>query len=591
MNETWDLSVLYSDFDDPAYEADLEALDATIGAFHELAEASGKLPAAELLHRYAEAGNALVALENKLGIYAMLRCSADTGNTAAASARDRVMDKASASVADDTRIQEAIAAIGSERLEELLASDASLSEYAYMFRGILKDSRYRLSDREESLLAKMNLSGAAAWENLRNSLTSSVKVQYRGETITLSDVRNLAYDADPKVRRDAYDAEIACYEPISEAVAFAMNSIKLQTINECALRGFDSPLDQALHASRMKRETLDALLSAMQEYMPVFWKYLRAKAAYLGYKGALPWWDMFAPIGKNDAVFTPETARDYLLSIFANFDGQMHDMVERAFNEAWIDFFPRPGKVGGAFDCEVSSAHQSRILTNFAGSFSDVVTLAHELGHAFHDQQIFSHPALVQSYTMPVAETASNFNEILVGTAAVSAAPDAETELGLLESQLSDAAQIICDIYSRFLFEDSVFAHRSEEFMGADRLCELMLEAQKTAYGDGLDPATLHPYMWLCKSHYYGMSYYNFPYAFGGLFARGLYAEYRRRGAEFVPVYKKMLAATTHTDVEECAQIAGIDLTDKAFWEAGLAGLAEQIERFCALVAEHGGKA
>lgn len=153
---------------------------------------------------------------------------------------------------------------------------------------------------------------------------------------------------------------------------------------------------------------------------------------------------------------------------------------------------------------------------------------------------------------------------------------------------MSDATQIICDIYSRFLFEDSVFAHRSEEFMNADRLCELMLEAQKTAYGDGLDPATLHPYMWLCKSHYYGMSYYNFPYAFGGLFARGLYAEYRRRGAEFVPVYKQMLAATTHTDVEECARIAGIDLTDKAFWEAGLSSLAEQIERFCTLAAAHG---
>ena len=488
MNQTWDLSVLYKDFDDPAYAADMAALDAAIAALHKLAEEAGTLSASELTHRYADAGDAFVALESKLYIYASLRYSADTGNTAAASTVGRVMDKASAAVADDTRIREAIAAIGHDRLEELLSADPTLSEYAYLFRSILKDSRYRLSDREEALIAKMNLSGADAWENLQSSLTSSAKVLYRGQTITLSDVRNLAYDADPAVRRDAYDAEIACYEPIRDAVAFAMNSLKLQTINECALRGFSSPLDQALHASRMKRETLDALLSAMQEYLPVFWKYLRAKSAYLGHDGALPWWDMFAPIGKSDAVFTTESARDYLLQVFSGFDSQLHDMVERAFNEA----------------------------------------------------------------------------------------------------QLSDATQIICDIYSRFLFEDSVFAHRSEEFMNANRLCELMLEAQKTAYGDGLDPATLHPYMWLCKSHYYGMSYYNFPYAFGGLFARGLYAEYRRRGAEFVPVYKQMLAATTHTDVEECARIAGIDLTDKAFWEAGLSSLAEQIERFCTLAAAHG---
>lgn len=450
MNQTWDLSVLYKDFDDPAYAADMAALDAAIAALHELAEEAGTLSASELTHRYADAGDAFVALESKLYIYASLRYSADTGNTA------------------------------------------------------------------------------------------------------------------------------------------AMNSLKLQTINECALRGFSSPLDQALHASRMKRETLDALLSAMQEYLPVFWKYLRAKSAYLGHDGALPWWDMFAPIGKSDAVFTTESARDYLLQVFSGFDSQLHDMVERAFNEAWIDFFPRTGKVGGAFDCGIPAVRQSRVLTNFSGSFSDVVTLAHELGHAFHDQQVFPHPAMVQDYTMPVAETASTFNEVLVGAAAIAAAPDTETELGLLEAQLSDATQIICDIYSRFLFEDSVFAHRSEEFMNADRLCELMLEAQKTAYGDGLDSVTLHPYMWLCKSHYYGMSYYNFPYAFGGLFARGLYAEYRRRGAEFVPVYKQMLAATTHTDVEECARIAGIDLTDKAFWEAGLSSLAEQIERFCTLAAAHG---
>ena len=110
----------------------------------------------------------------------------------------------------------------------------------------------------------------------------------------------------------------------------------------------------------------------------MFWKYLRAKSAYLGHDGALPWWDMFAPIGKSDAVFTTESARDYLLQVFSGFDSQLHDMVERAFNEAWIDFFPRSGKVGGAFDCGIPAVRQSRVLTNFAGSFSDVVTLAHE---------------------------------------------------------------------------------------------------------------------------------------------------------------------------------------------------------------------
>ena len=277
---------------------------------------------------------------------------------------------------------------------------------------------------------------------------------------------------------------------------------------------------------------------------------------------------------------------DDLLNIFGGFDSQLHDMVERAFDEAWIDFYPRNGKVGGAFDCGVPSARQSRVLTNFDGAFGDIVTLAHELGHAFHDQQVFTHPLICQEYSMPVAETASTFNEVLTVTAAIQAAQDKDEKLALIESQLSDACQIICDIYSRFLFESSVFEARPQEFLDADRLCQLMLEAQKKAYGDGLDQTCLHPYMWLCKGHYYSgsLSFYNFPYAFGGLFARGLYAKYQQEGEKFVPLYKEMLHATSVNDVEDTAKIAGIDLTDKAFWRQGLQSLADEIDLFCDLV-------
>lgn len=156
--------------------------------------------------------------------------------------------------------------------------------------------------------------------------------------------------------------------------------------------GLRLPLDKALYQSRMKRETLEALLGAMDEYMPKFWQYLRAKAKALGYENGLPWYELFAPMGKSDKKYTTQDAKDYLLNIFGGFDSQLHDMVERAFDEAWIDFYPRDGKVGGAFDCGVPSARQSRVLTNFDGAFGDIVTLAHELGHAFHDQQVFTHP-------------------------------------------------------------------------------------------------------------------------------------------------------------------------------------------------------
>ena len=336
----------------------------------------------------------------------------------------------------------------------------------------------------------------------------------------------------------------------------------------------------------MKRETLDALLSAMEEYLPVFHKYLRAKAKALGHEGGLPWYDLFAPMGKSDVTYTVEDAKGYLLGIFSDFDDELAEMVKTAFEQRWIDFYPREGKVGGAFDCGVPSAGQSRVLTNFDGSHSDVVTLAHELGHSFHDRQVFKNSALNQDYSMPVAETASTFNEVLVMSEALSRAESTDEKLALLEGELSDACQIICDIYSRYTFEASVIDNRKEEFMDADRLCTLMTEAQKKAYGNGLDETVMHPYMWLCKSHYYSgsLSFYNFPYAFGGLFARGLYAKYKKEGAAFVETYKTMLRETALRDVEDSALVAGIDLTKREFWCEGLATIAEKIEEFCRLV-------
>jgi oligoendopeptidase F len=170
--------------------------------------------------------------------------------------------------------------------------------------------------------------------------------------------------------------------------------------------------------------------------------------------------------------------------------------------------------------------------------------------------------------------------------AAIKSAASDDERLALIESQLQDATQIICDIYSRFRFEAKVFENREEQFMNADTLCGYMTEAQKQSYGDGLDESCMHPYMWVCKSHYYGPTFYNFPYAFGGLFARGLYAQYEKEGASFVPKYKKLLYTTTVATAEDTAKVAGIDLGDKEFWRSALQTIADQIDEFCKLVEE-----
>ena len=580
----WNLDVLYTGFDTEEYASDLSKLEALIPALSSLAEKCTDMPAGEFLTAFVELNEQINALVGKLVIYANLRYSANTRDTEAASWVGRIMQMLSATAAPTALIEKAISEI--EDLESVIDSTPYLHEFRYLITNVKRDSVHLLSDKEETILAKMDLSGASAWSDLQSSLTSGVKVRYKGEDITLSAVRNLAYSPDAEVRRRAFEAELAAYDSIKDAVAFALNSIKLQVLTVCELRGYESPLAKSLYQSRMKQETLDALLGAMDEYLPAFRKYLKAKARALGHEGALPFYDLFAPMGKSDKTYSVEDAKNYLLDIFGRFDSELHDMVKCAFENEWIDFFPREGKVGGAFDCGVPAIKESRVLTNFDGSFSDVVTLAHELGHSFHDRQVFSHSVLNQDYSMPVAETASTFNEVLVMETAIAGATDKEEKLALIESQLMDACQIIVDIYSRFLFESSVFENRPMEFMSAERMCELMSDAQKKAYGDGLDENALHPYMWLCKGHYYsgGLSFYNYPYAFGGLFARGLYAKYKAEGEGFVDTYKAMLKATSVMDVEECARIAGVDLTDKNFWRQGLGSIADRIDEFCELV-------
>ena len=584
MNERWNLDVIYKGFDDPSFAFDLQELKNAIGAFIDLA---GKLEEKAPLDGLME-GTALQEkigdLGMKLAEYAMLRQSADARDGEAGSQMGRVMAALSETAGAEAAFQNWVCKI--PNLAQLVAGEKSLAPYAFRFSKMEKSSRYLLSSQAEEVAAKLQLSGGSAWSDLQGYLTSTVPVEYEGKTITLSSVRNLAYDADAVVRKKAYEAELACYDQIKAPVAFALNSIKLETLSDCKLRGYEGPLARTLERSDMKKETLDAMLGAMDEYLPKFWQYLKAKAKALGYEKGLPWYELFAPMGRSSTKFTTQQARDFLVEQFASFNKEEADMIARAFDEEWIDFFPREGKAGGAFCSDVEALGQSRILTNFDGAFGDVVTLAHELGHAWHNECIREHKSLNHDYSMPLAETASTFNECVVMASAIANAADNQEKLALIESQLQDAAQIICDIYSRYQFETMVFENREEQFMHADTLCDFMVKAQKACYGDGLDPDFLHPYMWVCKGHYYGPTFYNFPYAFGGLFARGLYAQYEKEGESFIPKYNKLLYTTPIATAEDVAMTAGIDLTDKNFWRGALDMIARQIDLFCDLVKE-----
>ena len=582
MYDVWNLDVIYQGFSDPRFSEDLQELKQQVEAASEFVKTLSDTDPQEGLRKGTQLQEKIILLVNKLSLYASLRQSANTRDPEAGSQLGRIMNAYNGAAAPLATFEEWASKLPD--LMERVQKDEQLKDYAFRFANMKENSRHLLGSRGEEIMARMEQSGGSAWSDLQSYVTSTVEVSYRDKTINLSAVRNLAYDPDPQVRKDAYEAELKSYESIKDPVAFALNSIKLETITDCQLRGHASPLDRTLKHSFMERKTLEAMLAAMDEYLPKFRQYMKAKAKALGHEKGLPWYDLFAPMGKSSTKFTPKQARDFLVELFAGFDQELSDMVATAFDEDWIDFFPRDGKRGGAFCAGVESLGQSRILTNFDGSFSDVVTLAHELGHAFHNQCIADQRPLNRDYSMPVAETASTFNECVVMAAAIAAAADKDEKLALIESQLQDANQIICDIYSRFKFEAMVFENRQEQFMHAPTLCQFMTEAQKQSYGDGLDENCMHPYMWVCKSHYYGPTFYNFPYAFGGLFARGLYAQYEKEGAAFVPKYKQLLKATTVSTAEDTAKVADIDLTDKNFWRAALQTIADQIDLFCQLV-------
>jgi len=584
MNKEWSLDKLYTGFDDEKFISDFENVDKTteklfnfVNDLDETKIEKNLLDAIQLLEERE-------LLASNLFEFCALKQTVNTSDTDAVAYLGKLQDKFTGATKSITSLNKYIASI--QNLQEIIDSNPYLKEFEYMLLSIQKNDKYMLSEDVEDAIAKYDISGGNAWGDLQSYLTSTLKVEYKGETTTLPAIRNLAYSADADERKSAFEAEVESYDKIKDSIAFSLNNIKLQVINECKLRGYKSPLHQTLFQSRMKKETLDALLEAMVEYLPKFQEYFKIKAKALGYNDSLPWYDLFAPMGKIDKKYTVEEAHTYLVKLFEKFSPDLSNMVDEAFKNEWIDFYPREGKVGGAFCSGAFSIKESRILTNFTGNFSDVVTLAHELGHAYHNHQTENNNILNTDYSMPVAETASTFNENLIMNAAIDNATSDEEKLALIEGQLQDASQIICDIYSRFLFEDSVFKNRSDKFMFADELNELMHNAQLQAFGDGIQEETLHPYMWVNKGHYYssGLSYYNFPYAFGGLFARGLYAKYQEDGEEFLPVYKKFLKATPTKDVEEAALIANIDLTKKEFWEKGLQSFANQIDTFKELV-------
>ena len=477
--------------------------------------------------------------------------------------------------------------IGTLDVEALVGESESLRSHAYLLRRAKTRSAHLMSPAHEELAAQLTLTGSTAWEKLHASFTSqlTVPLEVDGETqvLPMSSLRAYRLDADATMRKRAYEAEIPAWKRAEVPITAAMNSIKGEVAALAHRRGWDTPLDAALFDHGIDRPILEAMHTATRESFPDFRRYLQAKARVLG-KPSLPWYDVEGPIGNVSRPWSYAESRAFIEQGFGRFSSVLRDLAQRAFDESWIDAEPRDGKVDGAF-CMWLQRGESRILANFNHNYQAMTTLAHELGHAFHNRAQARRKPLQRVDPMTLAETASIFCETLIEDAALSETPPDE-QTGLLDASLQGPTGIVVDIHSRFLFEQEVFSRRAARELSAEEYCEMMLAAQRETYADGLDPSTYHAYMWALKPHYYSadLSFYNFPYTFGLLFGLGLYARYLDEPEAFKSKYEDLLSRTGMADPASLASDFGIDIRSTAFWRSSLDVVRRKIDRFVELV-------
>lgn len=586
----WDMTPIYPSMDSKEFEEgfssvvrDINDLAALFDA-HQITKQSAA-PALDqktiqafetIIERY----NAVLESARTLGVYIECFVSTNSHDTLAQAKLSELQQTTMILTQLGTRLT---AWIGSLDVETLIERSPVAREHAFMLRKAKIRAAHLMTPAEENLSSELNLSGGTAWEKLHGDVTSqlTVSLELAGqvEELPMSMVRNLACDPDREVRRRAYEAELEGWKRVALPLAAAFNSIKGEVNVLTRRRGWESPLEASLLDNNIDRQTLDAMFSAARESFPDFRRYLHAKARALGLP-RLAWYDLFAPVSNDEKVWEYDDAAAFIIDQFGTFSSRLSNFAARAFRERWIDAEPREGKQDGAY-CTPLRKDESRVFANYKASYDGMSTLAHELGHGYHNLNLAQRTVLQRSTPMALAETASIFCETIIRNAALRNAGRQE-QIAILEASLQGSCQVVVDITSRFLLEQRVFNQRRQRELSIDELNNLMLEAQRETYGDGLDENALHPYMWAMKPHYYSskLSFYNYPYMFGLLFGLGLYARYKEDSEKFKSSYDELLSRTGLADAAILAGQFGIDIRSADFWRSSLDIVRQDIKRF-----------
>ena len=485
-------------------------------------------------------------------------------------------------------LQSKFLALTDDQWLQLVGHDR-MKPISFYLEEVREEGKRKMSVEMESLALDLSVSGYHAWGRLYDKMSGDLKVDFEedGETkiLSLGQLSTKMSHPNRDIRRRAFEKMTSSWETQEELAAITLNSLGGFRLSLYKNRGWDDFMYEPLQQSRMKQETLDAMWSVISREVHKLQPYIDAKKKLLNID-KYTWYDEFAPVGSVDTLYTFDEARKFIIDNMKGFSTDMAGFVDMAIQKRWVEAEDRADKRGGAFCTSMGPHRQTRVFMTYAGSYENLLTLAHELGHAYHGWVLKDAPNFATMYPMNLAETASIFAETLVTDAALEATDDPATKLMLLEQKIQSAYVLFCDIQSRYLFERSFYEKRKEGVVGAQQLRGLMIDAQRKAFGSLLDETGYHPLFWCSKLHFYitGAAFYNYPYTFGFLFAGGVYDRAKKEGPAFAENYRALLADTGSMTTEDLARKhLDVDLTKDDFWSDAVARSLGDIDEFVKL--------
>ena len=593
-NPTWDLDAFFPGGSrSPQFEAFLTRLAQDLAQLQQQVEqldpAAGPQPWSQLVAALQDAGARL----GQAGAFTFCLVSQDTTDERARLLLTRVGELRAAYSNLWTGLDRHLLAVGDADWASLL-EQPGLKEVAFALDERRRRARERMDPALESLASVLAVDGYHAWGDLYELVAGRIRVPVqegdRRVELSVGQAANRLEDPDRTVRAAVFDSWEAAWGAEAEVIAAALNHLAGFRWQWYRRRGWEDILKEPLDENRMERATLEAMWDAVSRRRGALLGYFRWKAERLGVE-RLAWYDAHVPVFHAQGKVTYDEAAEFVIEQFARFSDDLAALARQAFSQRWIEAEDRPNKRAGGFCTSFPLSRQSRIFMTFGGTASNVGTLAHELGHAYHQWLMDELPLLARDYPMSLAETASTFAERVVTDAAIRHAPDTTSRLAFLEQQVLDGVSFCMNIHARFLFETAFYAARREGPVSVAELNRLMEDAQRQAYHDSL--GRYHPYFWASKLHFYATEapFYNFPYTFGFLFSSGLYARAQAEGPSFARRYAALLQDTGRMTVEDLARKhLGVDLTRPAFWEEALDAALAPLDEFLRLARSADGK-